>query len=158
MTELRIEEDFVLSSIEDTELALELTQVAPHPVHKVSTYFFRMLLTPSGSEAGRINLRVGSIPHIELYAGHVGFAVHPVCRGNRYASRSLRLLLPLARELRLDPLWITCDPENLRSRRSCELAKAKFVATVSVPQNCIIHQTGHPQKCRYIMDIAGISS
>jgi hypothetical protein len=62
MAALRIEENFVLSS----ELALELSQVASHPVHKVPTYSFRLLLAPSGSEAGRINLRVGSTPHIEL--------------------------------------------------------------------------------------------
>jgi len=115
-----------------------------------------MLLAPGGNEVGNINLRVGSTPHIELYAGHVGFAVHPAYRGNRYASRSPRLLTPLARELRLDPLWITCDPENVQSRRSCELAGAKFVEIVSVPESCIIHQTGHPQKCRYQLDIGGM--
>jgi hypothetical protein len=66
--------------------------------------------------------------------------------------------LALVRELRLDPLWITCDPETLQSRRSCELGDANFVETASVPQNCIIRQTGHPQKCRYKLDIAGIIS
>lgn len=115
-----------------------------------------MLLGLGGSEVGNINLRVGSTPHIELYAGHVGFAVHPAYRGNRYASRSLRLLTPLARELRLDPLWITCDPENLQSRRSCELAGAKFIAIVAVPESCIVHRTGHPEKCRYQLDIGGM--
>jgi hypothetical protein len=47
MAALRIEENFVLSS----ELALELSQVASHPVHKVPTYSFRLLLAPSGSES-----------------------------------------------------------------------------------------------------------
>jgi hypothetical protein len=89
MAELRIEEDFVLSSSEDSELALEPSQVAAQPVHKVSTYFFRMLLAASGSEAGRINLRVGSTPHIELYGGHKGsrfilFTAEIAVRRGRY--------------------------------------------------------------------------
>jgi len=50
------------------------------------------------------------------------------------ASRSLRLLLALVRELRLDPLGITGDPENLQARRSCERGEANFVETVSVPR------------------------
>src|SRR5712664_3108079 len=96
-----------------------------------------------------INLRVGSSPHIELYAGHVGYGVEPAHRGHRYASRALRLLIPVARELWLDPLWITCDPENIGSRRACEVAGAKVVEIVAVPATCIIHQSGHPKKCRY---------
>jgi hypothetical protein len=67
MAQLRIEENLVLSSSEDSELALELSQVASHPVRKVPTYFFRMLLAPCGSEAGRISLRVGSTPHISSH-------------------------------------------------------------------------------------------
>ncbi len=110
----------VLSSINDGELVLELIEFAPHRIHKVPTYHFRIL--HAGEEVGNINLRVSSTPHIELYAGHVGFAVHPTCRVHRYASRALLLLTPLARELRLDPLWITCDPDNSASRRSCEHA------------------------------------
>jgi predicted acetyltransferase len=103
---------FVLSSIEDRELVLKFTELAPHRVHKVPTYYFRMLQTHSEEELGSINLRVGSTAHIELYAGRVGFAVHPAYRGNRYASRSLRLLMPFARKLQLNPLWITCDPRE----------------------------------------------
>jgi predicted acetyltransferase len=73
----------ILRSIEEAELVLELAQVAPHSIHQVPTYFFRMLLALACNEVGNINLRVGSIPHIELYAGHLGFAVHPAYRGNR---------------------------------------------------------------------------
>jgi tagatose 1,6-diphosphate aldolase len=75
--------------------------------------------------------------------------VHPPHRGHRYASRSLRLLLPVARRLGLNPLWITRDPENLASRRTLELAGAEFVEIVDVPEDCVIRQSGHPRKCRY---------
>ncbi len=133
----------------EEELELELIQFALHPVHHVPTYQFRMVHLETREELGSIRLRVGSTPHVELYAGHVGYSVHPSHRGHRYAARALRLLLPLARELNLDPLWITCDPDNVASRRTLERAGAEFIEIVDVPENCIIHQSGHPRKCRY---------
>jgi tagatose 1,6-diphosphate aldolase len=114
-----------------------------------------MVHAESGDELGSINLRFGSSCHIERYAGHIGYGVHPEHRGHQYASRSVRLLLPLARELNLNPLWITCNPDNIASRRSCELAGATFVEIVDVPETCIIHRNGHKQKCRYRLDLTG---
>ena len=98
---------------------------------------------------GNIRLSVGSTPHLERYAGHIGYGVLPEHRGHHYAARAVRLLLPLAYKTGLDPLWITCDPENLASRKTLELAGAELVEIVDVPPDCIIYRKGHPQKCRY---------
>jgi tagatose 1,6-diphosphate aldolase len=141
-----------MAKLGDDDLLLELVEVAPHRIHKVPTYHFRMLHAHSGEELGSINLRAASTPHIERYAGHIGFSVHPAYRGHRYAARALRLLLPLARDLGLEPLWITCDPENIASRRSCENAGAVFVEMVDVPEDSIIYRSGHPRKCRYRLE------
>jgi predicted acetyltransferase len=135
--------------LHDDDLTLELATFQPHPTHIVPTYYFRMIHRDSKEELGRINLRVASSPHIELYAGHIGYGVHPGSRGHRYATRATRLLIPLARELQLNLLWIITDPDNIASRRSCELAGAEFVEIVDVPATCIIHRDGHPKKCRY---------
>ena len=124
MTEAQNDWPLGSSILRDQELTLEPVKYAEHPVHKVPTYYFRMVHTKSSEELGNINLRIASNPHIELYAGHVGFGTHPAYRGHRYAARSLRLLLPIAREKGLGALWITCDPDNLASRRSCDLAGA----------------------------------
>lgn len=136
----------------DGDLSLELAEIALHPAHKVLTYFFRIVHKDAGEELGRINLRAETNPHIALYAGHIGYSVHPQYRGHSYAARSLRLLLPFARKLGINPIWITCNPENTASRRSCELAGAKFVEVVDVPEECIIHRDGHTRKCRYRLD------
>jgi tagatose 1,6-diphosphate aldolase len=133
----------------DGELSLNLTEFAWHPVHKVPTYHFRMVHSSSNEELGGIRLRLGSTPHIERYAGHIGYNVLTRYRGHHYAARSVKLLLPLARRLGIDPLWITCDPQNHASRRTLEIAGATFVEIVDVPMHCVIRQTGHPRKCRY---------
>jgi predicted acetyltransferase len=133
----------------DGELRLELDRFEIHPTHHVPTYQFRMVHLDTQETIGNIRLSAGSTPHIERYAGHIGYGVLPQHRGHRYAARALRLLLPLARQLNVNPLWITCDPENIASRRTLELAGAEFIEIVDVPPDCIIHQRGHPRKCRY---------
>jgi predicted acetyltransferase len=135
--------------LRDGDLTLRFDRLAPHQVHKVPTYHFQMIHSVTGAELGHINLRIGNSTHIERYAGHVGFAVHPGHRGQRYAARSLRLLLRLASKLGINPLWITCDPENRASRRTLELAGAEFVEVVDVPPDCVIFQNGKVAKCRY---------
>ncbi len=139
--------------IHDDVLELEQVSFAPHPVHKVPTLFFQIVRVDSGKRMGEINLRLGSNAHIERYAGHVGFNIDAAHRGHQYAARAVRLLMPLAREHGLNPLWLTCDPENLASRRSCTLAGARFVEIVDVPEGCIIYRSGHPKKCRYRLDL-----
>jgi predicted acetyltransferase len=132
------------------DLELRLSEYSVHSVHRVPTYFFRMLSRYSEEELGTINLRLGSNAHIERYAGHIGYGVHAAHRGHHYAARSLSLLVPLARRLNLDPLWITCDPENKASRRSLDIAGAEFVEIVEVPKDCGIRRFGGKMhKCRY---------
>lgn len=132
------------------DLELRLSDYSIHSFHCVPTYFFKMISQHSGQELGNVNLRVGSTRHLEQYAGHIGYGVYPAHRGHHYAARSVELLLPLARRLEIDPLWITCDPENGASRRSLELAGAIFVEIVDVPEDCGIRKYGGKlRKCRY---------
>lgn len=133
----------------DEELELELDRFEIHPVHHVQTYQFRMVQRETREKLGNLRLSIGSTPHLELYAGHIGYGVLPKHRGHHYAARAVRLVIPLARHLGLDPLWITCDPENMASRRTLELAGAELIEIVDVPEDCIIHRNGHPRKCRY---------
>ncbi|WP_109484898.1 GNAT family N-acetyltransferase [Occallatibacter savannae] len=132
------------------DLELRLTDYSVHSLHRVPTYSFWMLSQNSGQEFGQINLRIGSTRHLEQYAGHIGYGVHPAHRGHHYAARSVALLLPLALRHGIDPVWITCDPENVASRRSLEIAGAEFVEIVDVPPSCGIRRFGGKlHKCRY---------
>jgi len=132
------------------DLELRFSDYLVHSFHRVPTYMFKMFSQQSELEMGQINLRIGSTPHLEQYAGHIGYSVHGAHRGHHYAARSVVLLIPLARRFGLNPIWITCDPENTASRRSLEIAGAEFVEIVEVPQTCGIRKfSGKLQKCRY---------
>ena len=132
------------------DLELRLSDYSVHFFHKVPTYTFRMFSENSGEELGQINLRIGATTHLEQYAGHIGYGVNRAYRGHHYAARSVSLILPLARRCGIDPVWITCDPDNIASRRSLEIAGAEFVEIVDVPPTCGIRKFGGKlHKCRY---------
>jgi len=139
----------------DSDLALALAAAYPGDARRgyVPAYRFKMTLAGQKQEIGRIELRVGNTDHIVLYAGHIGYRVLPMYRGYHYAARSCALLLPLARRHGLNPLWITCNPDNYASRRTCELAGATFVEIVDLPEDVDMYQMGERQKCRYRLDL-----
>lgn len=118
------------------DLELHLADYSLHSFHRVPTYFFRMMSIDRGEEMGNINLRIGSSPHIERYAGHIGYGVHPAYRGHHYASRSLVLLLPFARSLASIPCGLPVTPtmsprdaaSSLPARSSWKLSMSRKTA------------------------------
>lgn len=123
----------------------------------VPAYHFWMRIEPSaeiGVEiAGGVGLRVGNNENIERYIGHVGYNVYPPARGRHYARRAVRLLLPFAKRLGLNPLVITCNPENIASRRTCEAAGGRLIETVKLPRDHPLYRKGERAKCRYRFDL-----
>ena len=137
----------------DLELALAEKYPGDPDIGFVPTYRFEMRLAGQDKEVGRVELRVGNTRHIVMYGGHIAYGVLPEHRGQHYAARACRLLLPLARTHDMETLWITCNPDNIASRRTCELAGATLVEIVDLPENTDMYQAGERQKCRYRLDL-----
>jgi len=137
----------------DRDLWLELRAREPeNPVRGwVPAYRFALRLDGVEHAVGRLGFRVGTTDTIERYAGHLGYEVSPAFRGNRLAERSCRLILPLARRHGFHELWITCNPDNLASRRTCERLGAELIDTVDVPHDSDVFAPGSERKCRYLL-------
>lgn len=139
----------------DDDLVLVLREEYPGDpaINYVPAYKFKMRLRDQPEEIGNIELRIGNTDSIVLYGGHTAYGVEPAYRGQHYAARACRLLLPLARSHGLTTIWITCNPDNFASRRTCELAGATLVEIVDLPEDNDMHQRGERQKCRYRLDL-----
>lgn len=137
--------------LKDGELELELFRTYQGVTLQgdVPTYRFVMKQSGSDEEIGRIDLRVGNTERVVYYLGHIGYRVGVKFRGNRYAARATNLLLPLARRHGMGELWITCNPDNIASRRTCEIVGAELIETVDVPVGSDFYRAGEYRKCRY---------
>jgi predicted acetyltransferase len=126
---------------------------------RVPMYTFWMRLRPgqtTGTDiemAGSISLRIGDTNDLRMYLGHIGYGVFPPARGRHLAERSCRLLLPLARAMGLRQLWITNNPDNWASRRTCERLGATLVEVVDLPKGHPLYERGDRQKCRYLLPL-----
>jgi tagatose 1,6-diphosphate aldolase len=135
----------------DGGLSLVLDQfMLADPIREhAPVYHFNMVNVDSGLVMGAINLRIGVSDRLVRYRGQIGYSVKPEFRGGHLAARSLGLLVPLAAQHQLNPLWITFDPDNIASRRTCEIAGAELVEIIDVPEDEEMYQRGIRQKCRY---------
>lgn len=120
----------------------------------VPQYVFHIHSEASGDRAGELNLRIGNTERMLLFGGHIGYGVRPEYRGQRFAARAVRLVVPLAIRHGLREIWITCNPENIASRRTCEVVGAEFIEIVELPPDSDMYSEGERRKCRYRLSLS----
>src|SRR5438094_401170 len=89
----------------DLELVLVRRMPAKRVIGHVPAYEFELRHPSHTGKMGSIRLRIGSASALRC-PGHIGYEVKPRYRGHRYAARSCRLLLPLARAHGLKAVWL----------------------------------------------------
>jgi predicted acetyltransferase len=75
---------------------------------------------------GRISVRHELTEWLREYGGHIGYEVRPTARREGHATRMLRDVLPHVRALGIDSALLTCDEDNIASRRVIEAAGGVF--------------------------------
>lgn len=139
--------------LSDGEVALRL--IGTHPADAVKGYvpyyMFAIVGAETGEKFGLISLRVGDAEQLYL-AGHIGYSIYPEHRGHRYAAKACRLIFAFARQHGMESLLITCNPDNLPSRRTCEILGGKLLAIADIPEDNEMYWEGERQKCVFEMD------
>ncbi len=136
--------------ITDGRLSLSLAAFEPVAASAwhAPTYRFDVRRADDNIRLGHLTLRVGSAELLR-YVGHIGYGVDEPHRGHHVAERACRLVLPWAAACGIDPVWITCGPDNPASRRTLERLGAEWVETVAVPADYPLPAGAVRQKCRF---------
>jgi len=95
---------------------------------------------------GRVSIRYRLNDFLLRLGGHVGYAVAPSFRRKGYATEILRQTLPIARNAGLERILLTCDDDNIASRRVIE-------ANSGVLENVIMEEGLRIAKRRYWIDL-----
>ncbi len=69
---------------------------------------------------GRIAIRHRLTPQLLEVGGHIGYDVRVSARRRGHATAMLRAALPVAMRLGIDPALVTCDADNIGSRKVIE--------------------------------------
>jgi len=116
------------------------------PVKKwIPTYEFAIC---KGSEKiGTIRLRIGygggDYDCNCYYGGQIYYDIDEKYRGNGYAGRACRLIIPIAKAHKMTKLLITNADTNKASARVCEKLGARFIRKARLPEWFDEYKNGH---------------
>ena len=137
---------FDTSDLKTNEIFLKLEKaIEANPVTGwLPAYHFSICLSDE-TKVGRCDFRIGEI----YFGGNIGYEVDEKYRGNHYAGKACMLLFKLARKHNMEYLYITCNPDNYASRKTCEYAGGVLEAIVDLPEDNDMYLDGDRQKCVY---------
>lgn len=103
-----------------------------------STYW----LIEHGEYIGRVSIRHELTDYLKKVGGHIGYDIRPSKRRQGYGKKILELGLEKARELGMKDILITCDIDNIASKKIIEANGGKFDRKLVVEKN-------KPEKLHY---------
>lgn len=103
---------------------VEITEFDPYWIY---------LIVIDNIEIGRITLRSGDdINH--MYDGHIGYGIEKEYRGHNYSYLACLLLKDIMINKGYDHVILTCDPNNIASRKIIEKLGALFLEKRTIPK------------------------
>ncbi|RPF57950.1 GNAT family N-acetyltransferase [Abyssicoccus albus] len=95
----------------------------------VPAYQFLLIREDDNKLVGMANCRVRLNEHLEYVGGHIGYSIHPDERQKGYATRLIPLCFPMYKALSIDHVLITCDEDNIGSKKAILNNGGKYLST-----------------------------
>ena len=145
---------FNTDSLSNQHIKLELEKISEaNPIKKwVPAYHF-FICDESDNRIGKCCLRIGDDKNI-YYGGHIGYEIDEQYRGHHYAAQACELLFSLAKKHEMSHVLITCNPDNIASRKTCEYLNGILIEIAELPKdNDMRILKGETEKCIFRFDL-----
>lgn len=131
--------------LKNDEIQLKLEKTVEGNVEKdwVPAYHFA-ICNKEGTKMGVCDLRIGHNDKL-YYGGNIGYSIDKEYRGSHYAGKACYLLFELAKKHNLEYVIITCNPDNIASRKTCEYAGGELLEVVELPEDSDMRERGETQ-------------
>lgn len=93
----------------------ESEETCPEGLVPAHTYF---LVSEDKKVVGAVNIRHYLNDYLLSYGGHIGYGIRPSERRKGYAEIMLSMALPIAKELGIEIVLVTCDKNNTGSAKT----------------------------------------
>ena len=115
-------------------------------------------LVHDGEYIGQTSIRPElSTPYLLTYGGHIGYSIRPSRRCRGYGKAILALTLEVSREIGLRRVLVTCDSDNIGSRKIIEHNGGQFESAMAMPSQTFRAEGRKPTQCieklRYWIDL-----
>lgn len=140
--------------VKNDKIYLQLLQEMPEDKYRdyVPALNFAIVSKADNNYVGRCVLRVGHNKKT-FFGGNIGYFVNEMYRGHRYAYYACLELLEIAARKGLAYVLITCNPDNIASRRTCELLNGEFLGEFSLPDDSEMRLKGELSKLIYRVNV-----
>jgi predicted acetyltransferase len=141
--------------LSDYEIDLRIKAKIPANTEKgyVPAYKYNIFLHNTNTNVGFIDIRIGYTESL-YYGGHIGYTVFEQFRGNNYALKACRLIKQVASAHEMKKLYITCNPNNIPSRRTCEKLGLKLIEIAKLPPYNDMYLEGEREVCIFEWEFA----
>lgn len=135
------------------EILLRLEKAAEGDPEKgwVPAYHFA-ICNLQGEKMGVCDLRLGHNEKL-YYGGNIGYRIEAPYRGHHYAGKACKLLFQLAKQHELGYVIITCNPDNIPSRKTCAYLNGTLLEIAELPMDNDMRQNGETHKCIFRFEI-----
>lgn len=150
----KIVDYFTLNSPMGIQLRLERHYYSLYNNGEIENYMYSIWNVNTKSQIGFCDLRLGDAQDL-FYLGNIGYNVFLHHRGHGYAKIATKLLLTLSKKLGINQLVITCDPQNIASKKTIIYCGGVYIDTVNVPAYDPLFLQCEYIKDRFLIDLRG---
>jgi len=104
-------------------------------------------LIANNEYVGQVSIRPQlTTPYLLTYGGHIGYSIRPSKRKRGYGIQTLSLALNVAKKNKLNKVLVTCDSDNVGSRKIIEYNGGCFETAIPMTQSSFRTEGRHSER------------